>query len=64
VTKYLKAGTGKPKETGIAVSLHENLVPAGMNIHATEKLLNGMKNGVFCDVTPRGSCKNPCFGGT
>jgi hypothetical protein len=23
-----------------------------------------MKNGVFWDVTPRGSCKNRCFGGT
>jgi hypothetical protein len=23
-----------------------------------------MKNGVFCDVTPRGSCKNRSFGGT
>jgi hypothetical protein len=23
-----------------------------------------MKNGVFWDVTPCGSCKNRCFGGT
>jgi hypothetical protein len=23
-----------------------------------------MKNGVFCDVTPRGSCKNRRFGGS
>jgi hypothetical protein len=23
-----------------------------------------MKNGVFWDVTPCGSCKNQCFGGT
>jgi hypothetical protein len=23
-----------------------------------------MQNGVFCDVTPCGSCKNRCFGGT
>jgi hypothetical protein len=23
-----------------------------------------MKIGVFWDVTPCGSCKNPCFGGT
>jgi hypothetical protein len=23
-----------------------------------------MKNGVFWDVTPFGSCKNQCFGGT
>jgi hypothetical protein len=23
-----------------------------------------MKNGVFWDVTPRDSCKNPLFGGT
>jgi hypothetical protein len=23
-----------------------------------------MKKGVFCDVTPRGSCKNRRFGGT
>jgi hypothetical protein len=23
-----------------------------------------MKNAVYCDVTPCGSCKNRCFGGT
>jgi hypothetical protein len=23
-----------------------------------------LKNGVFWDVTPRGSCKNRCFGGS
>jgi hypothetical protein len=23
-----------------------------------------MKNGVFWDITPCGSCKNGCFGGT
>jgi hypothetical protein len=22
------------------------------------------KNGIFCDVRPRSSCKNRCFGGT
>jgi hypothetical protein len=27
-------------------------------------LKSGMKNGVFWDVTPRGSCKNRRFGGT
>jgi hypothetical protein len=26
--------------------------------------INGMKNGVFWDVTPCGSCKNQGFGGT
>jgi hypothetical protein len=28
------------------------------------KLNNSMKNGVFWDVTPCGSCENRCFGGT
>jgi hypothetical protein len=28
------------------------------------KLVKGLKNGVFWDVTQRGSCKNRRFGGT
>jgi hypothetical protein len=28
------------------------------------KTSNLIKNGVFWDVTPRGFCKNRCFGGT
>jgi hypothetical protein len=29
-----------------------------------ERKLFAVKNGVFWDVTPCGSCKNRCFGGT
>jgi hypothetical protein len=29
-----------------------------------EKEMDSMKNGVFWDVTPYGSCKNRRFGGT
>jgi hypothetical protein len=30
----------------------------------TAKIIRNLKNGVFCGVTPCGSCKNGRFGGT
>jgi hypothetical protein len=35
-----------------------------MHVDGLQQKLESMKNGVFWDVTPCGSCKNRSFGGT
>jgi hypothetical protein len=53
-------------------SLIRSVKPAkGKIVYLPNKILEAvaaftvvtMKNAVFCDVTPCGSCKNRCFGG-
>jgi hypothetical protein len=45
----------------IPILLYDEL---GKNVRFEVFTAVTMKNGVFWDVPPRGSCNNRCFGGT
>jgi hypothetical protein len=55
---FLGAKAGSARKADNLTTIYEPIVRVEVFTAVT------MKNGVFWDVTPRGSCKNRRFGGT